>query len=243
MDSLVALVLAAAIAREELRFASILEQEEEGSCGLAVAASLLSLYCGVPADEPALGVMLAESSIRPKPLRPPAVAESVPGGRRGAAGVSLADIAFFLGRAGLRSSAFRMDAGQLRAALDAGFAPIVLHYDRPRPHFALLLARGEGAGAEGFFAIADPARGMEALDPGDLAARWSGAVLLVERGALTPEGRGAIEACAEGCRARLGILARGAASRVALRLAVERAFGGVRRGMEGRRVGAGGARR
>jgi len=204
MDALSAFVLALALrgsaGKEELRFAYAREQGGPGSCGLAVAASLLELYCAIPATEAGLAGRLAAAGR----------------GGPGEEDLALSDIAFLLAESGLASRAYRMDLGQLARALDAGFAPLVAHYGRPEGHFALLLGRAAAGGGSGFLCLADPARGLEALSEEDFLGRWSGALLLVDPAALGPEGRGRLAAALAGCEARLAILERGRAARAAL---------------------------
>jgi len=208
MDALPAFVLALALrgstSKEELRFAYAREQEGEGSCGLAVAASLLGLYCSASADraadETGLGRRLGAAR----------------GGGPGERDLSMADIAFLLRGEGLDPRAYRMDLGQLERALDAGFAPLVAHYDRPEGHFVLLLGRAAAPDGGSYLCVADPARGLEALSEEDFLGRWSGALLLVDPAVLGPEGRGRLAAALAGCDARLAILERGRAARAAL---------------------------
>lgn len=202
METILALALVLAEGRvapaRELRFAPVLEQEGRAGCGPAAAASLLSLYCSIPADEAAVLDSLAAAG-RPK----------APGER-----CALADIVAAFDAFGLRSRPFRMDLAGLGSALASGFAPAIVHYARPRPHFALLLGRA-GVG----LVLADPAAGLEVLGLAEFSRRWSGAVVLAEPGSLSPEGRGRLFAALEGAVARRELLERGAAARAALRLA------------------------
>lgn len=205
MDSILALALALVIPKEGLRFSAVFEQEADLSCGLAAAASVLALYCSIPADEAFVYTLIGGT------------------GRGAGRGIALGDIGHAFSAVGVSSRAFRMDDAQLERALELGFAPIVVRYDRPSPHFALLLGSGSGPFGE-FFAMADPARGIEALSRSDFDARWCGAALLVEGSALSPGGRSLLAAAMEGCLAREELAARSIAARLALRAAFSEAF-------------------
>ena len=66
-----------------------------------------------------------------------------------------------------------MDWEQLDQAL-VRFAPVLVHYDRPDPHFALAVGIRQG-----WMITIDPSRGAELLSKDEFLKRWSGAVLLV----------------------------------------------------------------
>jgi len=166
MDLVVGILVASLVAEEALRFGPVFEQRSDSSCGLAAAASLLSLFCGIPATEPGLAARLVSL------------------GPRSGAGATLGDILVLLADAGIKAKAFRMDPPSLSSALAAGYIPLILRYDKPEPHFALLI------GSDGqVFALADPARGLEALEESDLLRRWDGTALLVDRRSATEAGR------------------------------------------------------
>jgi len=199
MNNLIILALAlagrGAASKAELRFSGVLRQEGRSSCALAAAASLLSLYCSTPADEAGLAAVLERAGASPGP-----------DGR-----YALADIGTALSAAGVESRPYRMDGPQLGAALAAGYAPIVVHYRKPLPHFALLLAAIRPWEGAALMILADPARGLEVLPAAEFASRWSGAVALVPREAASGEGRSRIAAMAVECACRALLLARGIA--------------------------------
>jgi predicted double-glycine peptidase len=177
MDMFAALVLSAVVSEESLRFAPVYEQEAEASCGLAAAASLLTLYCRKAVDETALALALMESE--PPSEAPPSMARRV----------SLDDIRRLVEAQGLSVRVFRMNGEELLHAADKGFVPAFVHYDRPRGHFALLIGARRRRGGDTVFVTADPSRGTEVLSAGDFLARWSGAVLLVDPACFSPEGK------------------------------------------------------
>jgi len=174
MNILTILTLAAIIDGESQRFFAVREQSSDGGCGAASLSSLIALYCGLESSEER--VLAAVAGAR----RP--VADKVPYSE--VMRTSIADLAAAAEAAGLRVRCRRMSLAELGKALAAGYAPLIVHYDRPDPHFALLL--GE---AEGLYALADPARGLEALEASEFRARWSGAVLVVDPAAVDSVGR------------------------------------------------------
>ncbi|MBP7264598.1 MAG: hypothetical protein KBB32_10500 [Spirochaetia bacterium] len=93
---------------------------------------------------------------------------------RGDYTVSLADMAQALTGYGLACRAYKMDVSALEKALEKGFAPIIVHYDRPETHFALVLGMKDGS-----VITVDPARGMEALEEDEFLRRYSGIAMLV----------------------------------------------------------------
>jgi uncharacterized protein len=145
------------VSKEDLRFRYVMEQGLDESCGMAVVASALSLYWGVPVAEAELLAELPSGSIEEG---------------RGEGKVSLAAMAAAFEARGVSARGFRLDWAGLEAVLARGYAPLVVHYDRPDTHFALLLGISGGTAA-----VADPARGLEALDRADFEQRYSGAAL------------------------------------------------------------------
>ena len=148
------------VPKEDLRFRFVMEQGLDASCGMATVASALSLYWQVPVLEAEL---LAE-------LFSPAG-----GGKEGAEGrVSLASMAKAFESRGVLAKAFRLDWDGLAAILVRGYTPVVVHYDRPDPHFALLLGISDGTAV-----LADPARGLETLGRAGFEKRNSGVALVL----------------------------------------------------------------
>jgi predicted double-glycine peptidase len=173
--------LASVQSRESQRFEAIREQGFDSSCGYASVASLLDLYWNYKTSE--LDLLTRES------------------GRAGNHSLSLAQVRRLLELSGFEAKGYRMSFQQL-AAVAKLYAPILVHYDRPQKHFALLL------GVEGDQVVtADPARGVEVLSADQFLARWSGAALFVaNREAVRNLGR--IETVVDGALARHKLLAR-----------------------------------
>ncbi len=142
--------------KESLRFAWVNEQGFDTSCGWASVASLLQIYWDKAVSEQDLLQELWDSTGLPRSFS-----------------MTLADARRLVERAGLDARGFRLDWKALSAAA-AQFAPILVHYDKPRPHFALVL----GMDAERVV-CADPARGLEVISRNEFENRWSGAALFV----------------------------------------------------------------
>jgi ABC-type bacteriocin/lantibiotic exporter with double-glycine peptidase domain len=142
--------------KEALRFQYVHEQQYDTSCGYAATSTLLDTYWGLPISEADLVNKYLPYKLEKQEYT-----------------VNLADITTACLDAGLSAKAFKMDIGQLRDALAKGYGPILVHYQKPDKHFALLLGYRDG-----YLVTADSARGMEALDPSVFAERWSGYVLL-----------------------------------------------------------------
>lgn len=82
-------------------------------------------------------------------------------------------------------------------------APLLVHYDRPQTHFALLLH----AGPRGVV-TADPARGLELLSRAQFEARWSGVAAEVTDPGRPGLGRGAVEAAVAAALSRASLAER-----------------------------------
>jgi ABC-type bacteriocin/lantibiotic exporter with double-glycine peptidase domain len=159
--------------RESLRFTYSWEQGLDDSCGLQALACLLDLYWGDSVGEADLVLSLAEGRSG--------------AGREGIAGVSLGDLVFLARGLGYEAEAFELGLEDLGPAL-ARYPPILVHYDKPRGHFALVLAAIARPGCEGLFVLADPASGLQVLGESDFLARWSGYALVLARpGAPAPQ--------------------------------------------------------
>ena len=165
-----ALVLSALAPKEELRFRGAAEQGFDTSCGLSAAACLMSEYWGLPASEGELAAALPRSRLLAGDLR-----------------VSLADLKAALEARGFAARAYRMDFEELAAAA-ARHAPVLVHYDRPEGHFALVLGV-----AGGRVVAADPATGTAALGRADFLRRYGGLALLAARRDLARD-EGALKA-------------------------------------------------
>ncbi|HPG87391.1 MAG TPA: cysteine peptidase family C39 domain-containing protein [Spirochaetales bacterium] len=143
------------LSKESLRFQYTLEQGYDSSCGMSVVATALDLYWGVPTDEDelietALGEKLEDGDYT----------------------VSLADMAGAFESRGVAARAFRLDWDGLVGMAAKGYAPIVVHYDEPEKHFALLLGFKDGRAV-----TVDPARGLESLSREAFEARYSGTAM------------------------------------------------------------------
>jgi len=163
--------------REAQRFAWVDEQGWDESCGYAALASLLGRYRGLPTTE---------SDLLGTDAGPGQTVKRV----------SLAALAHAARSRGLTFDAWRARWDDL-PALTASATPLLVHYDRPRPHFALLLSVGPRGAV-----TADPARGLELLGRDQFLARWSGVVCRVVDPARPGAGRSEAEAAAASALAR-----------------------------------------
>ncbi len=150
-----AFIFMCVLSKESLRFQYTLEQGYDSSCGMSVVATALDLYWGVPTDEDelietALGEKLEDGDYT----------------------VSLADMAGAFESRGVAARAFRLDWDGLVGMAAKGYAPIVVHYDEPEKHFALLLGFKDGRAV-----TVDPARGLESLSREAFEARYSGTAM------------------------------------------------------------------
>jgi hypothetical protein len=146
------------VPKEALRFRYVMEQGLDASCGMATVATALSLYWGVPVQEAELLAGLFGQA-------------GGPSGRTDGT-VNLASMAAAFEYRGVSARAFHLDWDGLSEVLARGYAPVVVHYDRPDPHFALLLGISGGVAV-----LADPARGLETLGRAGFEHRYSGVAM------------------------------------------------------------------
>jgi predicted double-glycine peptidase len=146
------------MSEEELRFTPVYKQGYDTSCGVAVTASLLNTYWNIPVTE----ADLFQSLILDQ------VAEDAAGYT-----VSLFAVAEYLKTQGIQSRAYSMDWETLEDTLKKGYGPVLIHYEKPKPHFAIL-THMEG----GYAFVADPARGFGLVDRRWFMQNYSGNALL-----------------------------------------------------------------
>jgi ABC-type bacteriocin/lantibiotic exporter with double-glycine peptidase domain len=128
------------LSEEDIRFTPIYKQGYDTSCGVAVTASLLNNYWNIPITE-----MELYQALIPE--------------QAAAYTVSLLTIADYLKTQSIQTRAYKMDWETLEDTLKKGYAPILIHYDKPTPHFALLTYIEAG-----YAFVADPARGFGLVD-------------------------------------------------------------------------------
>jgi len=153
--ALILLLLSGTADREFLRFAYSTEQGYDTSCGLTTLACFMDRYWGVSSDEFSLAREFLAGKIA-----------------GGDFTVSFADMATILKAKGFAYKAYQMNYDQLEKAV-AKYAPIIVHYDKPEGHFALVLAIRDGA-----VLTADPAEGTISRERAFFESRWSGKVLV-----------------------------------------------------------------
>ena len=152
---LLLLLFSETVDRESLRFAYSTEQGFDTSCGLTALSCLMDRYWGVPSDEVSLARIFFAEKIVSDDLT-----------------VSFADMAAILKAKGFSCKAYQMNFRQLEKAV-AGYAPVIVHYDRPEGHFVLVLAVRDGS-----VLTADPAEGTISREQTAFESLWSGNVML-----------------------------------------------------------------
>ncbi len=153
--------------REERQFAWSAEQGADLSCGYSTLATFLSGYWGRPASEAYLIAKYGDSGT-----------------------VSIRDLIAVLAGEGFDARAYRMDFGELGLAVSRA-APVIVHFDRPEGHFALVLDIRDD-----FVVVSDPALGTLICEKNDFLGVWSGVAILARpwstRAVSAREGREAL---------------------------------------------------
>jgi ABC-type bacteriocin/lantibiotic exporter with double-glycine peptidase domain len=147
------------ISEEELSFTYAQKQGYDTSCGIAVTASLLNTYWNTPVNETDLyqDMILDQTADSDTDYT-----------------ISFLTISDSLKPHRIASRAYKMDVPTLADSLNKGFAPIVVNYIEPRPHFALLIHIDR----RGYAFLADPARGFEFVNHTTFVKNYSGNALL-----------------------------------------------------------------
>ncbi|UPY36156.1 cysteine peptidase family C39 domain-containing protein [Sediminicoccus sp. KRV36] len=155
---------------QERRYAHVVRQVLEFSCGSASLATLLTFFLRRPTTEAEVITILrqrypGEAAWRSKQQQ----------------GFSLEDITFAAERLGFAAQAARIDAAQLPQI--AG--PVIVHLDKGAwQHFSVLRASRDG-----FHYIADPIQGQVTMLDHEFRREFTGAVLAVwRRGGALPQG-------------------------------------------------------
>lgn len=159
------LSIASTLSKESLRFQYSFEQGFDTSCGMSVVATALNRYWGMSTDE----VELISATLGEKL-------------KDGDYTVSLADMARAFEARGVAARAFRLDWEGLERLVEKGYAPVVVHYDKPEKHFALLFGFKDGRAI-----TVDPARGLESLSREAFERRYSGAAMALASKTLKPD--------------------------------------------------------
>ncbi len=145
--------------KESLRFRGVSEQRYDTSCAFASVATLLSLYWGIEAREKGLLKQFFGALDKKNPEKEYTI--------------NMLQLRQLIQERGLEAAGFKMNAQQL-AQVSGRYAPILVHYQKPTEHFALLLGT-----IDAYFVMADPARGIEILSERQLERRRDALVLLV----------------------------------------------------------------
>lgn len=152
---------------ESLNFGIVPRQSESWSCGHATAAGLLNL-AGI-----AGGIEGISGFVRVDEADMIAASPDHASDPR----LDLDTMGRLLGLQGLGVKTVWIEEEALGVAIGR-YSPLVLHLEKPLPHFVLSLGTKDG-----FAVIADPADGLRAMDEGELKDRASGYALLPVPGA------------------------------------------------------------
>jgi ABC-type bacteriocin/lantibiotic exporter with double-glycine peptidase domain len=146
------------VSEEALRFTNVYKQGYDTSCGIAVTASLLRHYWNIPIEE----ADLYQTMILDQAEDDAATYT-----------ISFLDIMNYVREHHLAAQAYKMDWAMLTDTLGKDFTPVIISYDKPQPHFALLVHIEKG-----FAFVADPAKGFEIVDQTTFEKNYSGNALL-----------------------------------------------------------------
>jgi predicted double-glycine peptidase len=146
------------ISEEELRFTHVYKQGYDTSCGVAATAALLNTYWNIPITEADLYQSLILDNTSENAA---------------AYTVNLLTIAEYLKTKSIQSRAYKMDWPTLEDTLAKGYAPVLIHYEKPNPHFVLLTHIESG-----YAFAADPAQGFGLIDKQTFIKQYSGNALL-----------------------------------------------------------------
>lgn len=158
----------------------IIRQTSDVTCGPAAVASLLKFYFGVETTEDEIAKLSGTYENKTSSLL----------GLRNACRAK-----------GFEAGGYRMSLPQMMREVEAGGAPVVVHFKEPSLHFALVVGR-----VGDFVIVSDPSQGNISMDVGDFKRRWSGAVLVVK--STRPVNRELIERRRRSAQRRLETLRR-----------------------------------
>lgn len=147
---------------QQRRFANVVRQVLEFSCGSASLATLLTFYLGRPTGEGEVITLLRQRYPGEEAWR-----------TKQAQGFSFEDIIFAADRLGFAAQAARIEVPQLPQI--AG--PVIIHLDKGAwQHFSVLRASRDG-----FHYLADPIHGQVTMLDGEFRREFTGAVLAIWR--------------------------------------------------------------
>jgi predicted double-glycine peptidase len=132
----------------------LLIQSDEATCGPAALASLLRVYYGVETSEDELAQLSDTYTARTTTLL----------GLRDACRAK-----------GFTATGYKMTLPQLIRTVERTGAPVLIHYQSPSLHYALVTGQ-----VGDYVLVSDPSRGHGAVHEADFLRRWSQAVLVVQ---------------------------------------------------------------
>ena len=146
----------------EGRFATVIRQERDYSCGSAALATLLSVHYEDPVGEAPIFAWMYERGDQEKIRRE---------------GFSLLDLRNYLASRGYKADGFRVPLERLTAAK---VPAITLIDDRGYRHFVVIKGL-----AGGRVLVGDPARGLKTVPQAEFEKLWSGVVFIIRNRADT----------------------------------------------------------
>ncbi|WP_144012309.1 cysteine peptidase family C39 domain-containing protein [Deinococcus sp. LM3] len=143
-----------------LRYASVVGQTSDFTCGPAALATLLTHYYGRPVAEQTL----TERSVADMQARGKEVVE----------GITLLSLRNALGSESISSAGYKLTLEQLRVVLAQGL-PVVANVVYPKGHYYLVLAVDDQN-----VLLADPSWGVRSQPIRNFLNAWNGVVLIPE---------------------------------------------------------------
>lgn len=158
----------------------LIRQTTDVTCGPAAVASLLRFYFGVDTSEEEMARLSGTYENKTSSLL----------GLRNACRAK-----------GFEAHGYRMSLPQMLDEVDSRGVPVVVHFNEPSLHFALVIGR-----VGDFVIVSDPSQGNISMDISDFKRRWSGAVLVVR--SSRPANRALVERRKRSAGTRLETLKR-----------------------------------
>jgi len=124
------------------KYAGVIAQTTDYSCGAAALASLLTFFFGIPVDEHEVLALVEEQIVG---------RGDVPSSESGLSALDLRDAAY---TAGLLTAGYRMNTQQLKDYFARSGLPVIAHVTRPRQHYIVVVGV-----ADEHVMIADPGWG------------------------------------------------------------------------------------
>jgi predicted double-glycine peptidase len=146
------------VSEESLRYTDVYKQGFDTSCGISVTSTLLNTYWNIPLTEEGMYQEMIINRMHDTDTNYI---------------INFLTIGEFMREYQVQSRAYKMDWDTLVDTLSKGYAPIIIHYSQPRPHFTLLFHINTD-----FAYVADPARGFQLVHRSNFEDYYSGNAML-----------------------------------------------------------------